>query len=171
MTVPARAFVALGSNLGDRAQHLGRALRALRATRGVGQVECSSVYETAPLGPPQPHYLNAVASLTTTLGARALLERLLAIEAAEGRERGAERNAPRTLDLDVLLFAGNRIDEVGLQVPHPRLHERAFVLVPLADLAPDLRPPGLGATVEELLEKLSPAARADVRPWSGGRTG
>jgi 2-amino-4-hydroxy-6-hydroxymethyldihydropteridine diphosphokinase len=152
---PARAFVALGSNQGDRGAHLRRALARLRATPGVGQVEPSPVYETDPVGgPPQGRFLNAVASVVTTLAPRALLERLLAIEAAEGRVRGAERNAPRPLDLDLLLHGDACLKEPGLEVPHPRLHERAFVLAPLCDLAPELRHPRLGATVRELLGRV-----------------
>jgi 2-amino-4-hydroxy-6-hydroxymethyldihydropteridine diphosphokinase len=163
-----RAYVALGSNLGDREANLRRALAALRASRGVGQVEASPVYETEPVGPPQGPYLNAVARVTTTLSARALLERLLAIEQAAGRERGTERNAPRTLDLD-LLFHGDRvIDEPGLRVPHPRLHERAFVLVPLADLAPELVHPERGETVAALLARVG---RGGVRLHEGGEGG
>jgi 2-amino-4-hydroxy-6-hydroxymethyldihydropteridine diphosphokinase len=151
---PARVFLALGSNLGDRGRHLDEAVRALRASPGVGQVEISPVYETAPVGPPQGRYLNAVASLTTTLPARALLDRLRAIERAAGRRRGSERNAPRTLDLDILFYGDECIDEDGLQVPHPRLQERAFVLTPLADLAPSLVHPRLGLSVAMLLDRV-----------------
>lgn len=158
-----RAYVALGSNLGDRAANLRRALAALRASTGIGQVEPSPVYETEPVGPPQGRYLNAVARVTTTLSARALLTRLLAIEQSAGRERGPERNAPRTLDLDLLLFGDRVIDEPGLRVPHPRLSERAFVLVPLADLAPELVHPERAETVARLLARV--ADREGVRPF------
>jgi 2-amino-4-hydroxy-6-hydroxymethyldihydropteridine diphosphokinase len=100
--------------------------------------------------PPQGPYLNGAAELVTSLGARALLDRLLAIEAAAGRRRGALRNAARPLDLDLLLFGGQRIDEPGLRVPHPRLHERAFVLEPLCEIAARLVHPVLGETIEQL---------------------
>jgi 2-amino-4-hydroxy-6-hydroxymethyldihydropteridine diphosphokinase len=158
--------VALGSNVGDREAHLRRALALLRATPGVGQVEASPVYETEPVGgPPQGPFLNAVASLVTTLAPRSLLERLLAIEAAEGRVRGPERDAPRPLDLDLLLHGEACVKEPGLEVPHPRLHERAFVLAPLRDLAPGLRHPRLDASVEELFARVRD--RGGVRRYGG----
>jgi len=148
------AFVALGSNLGAREAHLEHALAALRATDGVREVRVSSRYETAPVGPGvQGPYLNAVARLVTSLAPRALLERLLAIEAERGRERGSERNAPRTLDLDLLLYGDREIDEPGLEVPHPRMCERAFVLEPLCELAPELVPPGQPYCVEALARR------------------
>lgn len=146
--------MALGSNLGDRARHLEQAIHGLRATCGVGQVEISPVYETDPVGPPQGSYLNAVVSLTTTLQPRALLACLQAIEAAAGRERASERNAPRSLDLDLLFYGDHCLDEEGLQVPHPRLQERAFVLTPLADLAPALMHPRLRLSVSALLDRV-----------------
>jgi 2-amino-4-hydroxy-6-hydroxymethyldihydropteridine diphosphokinase len=129
------AYVALGSNLGDREAHLAHAVTALRATPGVEVEALSSVRETAPVGgPPQGAYLNAVVELRTQLTARALLERLLEIEAEAGRVRGPQRNAPRTLDLDLLLYGDEQIDEPGLVVPHPRMQQRGFVLEPLAEL-------------------------------------
>jgi len=152
MQTPKRAFIGLGANLGDREGAFARALSALRCASGVGQVECSPLYETEPEGPPQPLYLNAAASFTTTLGAREVLDLLLALERREGRERGPERNAPRPLDLDLLLYGADEIDEPGLQVPHPRLHERAFVLAPLCDLAASLQHPSLGRSVQQLLD-------------------
>lgn len=166
MTTPARrAYVALGSNLGDRDAHLARALAALDATPGVERVARSAVYETDPVGPPpQGPYLNAVVALDTTLSARALLERLLAIEAACGRTRGAGRDAPRTLDLDLLLCGDEIVDEPGLRVPHPRLHERAFVLEPLCDVAPDLVHPVLGRRVAELAARVRDPAAVRRRP-------
>jgi 2-amino-4-hydroxy-6-hydroxymethyldihydropteridine diphosphokinase len=145
------AYVALGSNLGAREQHLFSALAALRATPGIRSVAVSHLYETRPVGPgPQGCYLNAVARLETTLAPRALLERLLAIERVEGRERGPQRDLPRSLDLDLLLYGDLCVDEPGLVVPHPRLHERAFVLEPLSELAPAARHPGLGARFDLL---------------------
>ncbi len=157
-----RAYVALGSNLGDREAHLRGALAGLAATPGVALAGVSRLYETEPLGPPQGPYLNAVAALDTELEAPALLARLQELERAAGRRRSAERFAPRTLDLDLLLFGGACLDAPDLSVPHPRLHERAFVLVPLAELAPDLVHPRLGVRIAELAQRLG---RSGVRPW------
>lgn len=162
---PVVAFVGLGSNLGDRGVRLSAAVAGLRATPGILEVVLSPVYETEPVGGPpgQGPHLNAVARVRTTLSPRALLERLLALERAAGRERGPERHGPRTLDLDLLLHGEARVDEPGLVVPHPRLAERAFVLVPLRDLAPDLLHPVLGVSVAELASRVhDPSA---VRPF------
>jgi len=131
------AFVALGANLGDAAQALRGALKALNETPGIRVARASSVYRTAPVESSGPDYLNAVAEVSTTLTAPALLDALQAIEQQAGRER-PYRNAPRTLDLDLLLFGEARIDSPRLTVPHPRMWERAFVLVPLAEIAPAL---------------------------------
>ncbi len=136
-----RAFVALGSNLGDRLANLREAVVRLASTPGVGGVMVSRVYETAPVGPPQPDYLNAVAEVRTSLTARRLLEACLGIEQAMGRIRG-ERWGPRPIDLDVLTYGRMSIEEPGLVVPHPRMHERAFVMVPLLELEPDPVLPG-----------------------------
>jgi len=159
-----RAFVGLGSNLGDREAHLRRALQALRATRGIQWLEVSRIYQTDPVGPlPQGPYLNAVAEIETGLEPRALLERLLEIEAEEGRVRRGARDEARILDLDLLLFADRCIDEDALVVPHPRLHERGFVLEPLCELAPRRVHPRLGETIAELAARVrDPVA---VRPW------
>ncbi len=130
-----RAAVGLGSNLGDRAQHIATATGAL-AELGV-LVRVSSLYETAPIGgPDQGPYLNAVVVIDTELSPRELLERCLEIELEAGRER-AERWGPRTLDLDLLLYGGQRIEEDELTVPHPRMTERRFVLDPLLEAWPD----------------------------------
>lgn len=131
-----RAFVALGSNLGDRWSHLRAAAAGLPDV-----VSVSPVYETEPVGGPdgQGPYLNAVVELDTDLSPRQLLEAGRALEAAAGRER-AVRDGPRTLDVDVLLVGDLVVDDSDLVVPHPRMWERAFVLVPLHDLAPDLVP-------------------------------
>src|SRR5262245_41797673 len=151
------AYVGLGSNIGDREARLAFAVAALRASAGTRVQALSPIYETEPVGgPAQGAYLNAVAALRTELAPRALLERLLAIEALAGRERGAVRDAPRTLDLDLLLYASRVVDEPGLRVPHPRLHERAFVLVPLRDVAPALVHPVLGETIERLAARVGP---------------
>jgi len=145
------AYVGLGSNLGDRAAHVARALEALRATPGVEVGAVSPLLETEPVGgPPQGPYLNGAVELFVTLSARELLARLLAIEAAAGRVRGLERNAPRCLDLDLLFYGDARIDEPGLVVPHPRLHQRQFVLEPLCRIAPDFVHPVLRRSVASL---------------------
>ena len=160
---PPRAFVALGSNLGDREAHLRRALQALRATREIHSLQVSRIYETDPVGPPpQGPYLNAVAEIETGLEPRTLLERLLQIEAEEGRVRRGEQGEARTLDLDLLLFADRCIDEDALVVPHPRMHERGFVLEPLCELAPLWVHPRSGKTIAELAARVrNPLA---VRP-------
>lgn len=131
------AFVALGANLGDAAQALRDALKALGGTRGIRLVRSSSLYRTAPIQSTGPDYVNAVAEVSTTLTAPALLDALQAIENGAGRKR-PYRNAPRTLDLDVLLYGSARIDSPRLTVPHPRMRARAFVLVPLREIAPGL---------------------------------
>lgn len=133
-----RAFVGLGSNLDDPAAHLERALTALAAVPGVVLCKVSSIYRTPPWGETdQPDFLNAVASIDTTLAPQALLDELRRIEAAAGRRR-EHRWGPRTLDLDLLLYGETTLDTAQLQLPHPRMHERAFVLAPLAELAPEL---------------------------------
>ena len=149
------AYIGLGSNLGsrhgDRSRHLELALEALGCAGVVGRV--SSVYETDAWGVPdeQPNYLNQVAALETTLGPGALVKTMLKIEADIGRVR-TERYGARIIDLDVLLLGDVVIDEPGVQIPHPRLHERAFVLVPLSEIAPGIVHPGSGVTIGELLE-------------------
>ena len=142
-----RAYVALGSNLGDREQNLRTAVDAVGRLPGTAVTAASSVYATAPVGvdAPQPDYFNAVIAIDTDLSARELLQALQAIERDAGRVRApGVRNAPRTLDLDILLYGTRTMDEDGLHVPHPRLHERAFVLVPLAEIAPDAPVSGHG---------------------------
>jgi 2-amino-4-hydroxy-6-hydroxymethyldihydropteridine diphosphokinase len=139
VSAPARrAFVGLGSNLGDRLAHLERGAELLAV--GGDVVRASSVYETDPVGgPEQGPYLNAVVELSTTDGPRQILERCRAVERAAGRVRTV-RFGPRTLDADVLLVGDQAVDEADLVVPHPRMYERRFVLVPLAELAPELVP-------------------------------
>lgn len=158
------AYVSIGTNLGDRAGHLDFAVHALGALPTTRVAALSPIFETDPIGPPpQAAYLNAVVRLDTSLAPRALLDALLAIERAAGRERGA-RNAARTLDLDLLLYADRCVEEPGLIVPHPRLIERAFILEPLAALAPALVHPKLGASIESLAERVrDPKA---VRAWT-----
>lgn len=132
-----RAYLGLGSNLDDRLALLQRAVDALGAADDVTVVAVSPVYETDPIGPDQPDYLNAVVAVDTALSARELLVLCQSLEEAANRVR-TERWGPRTLDVDVLLVADERVDEPDLVVPHPRLHERAFVRVPLADIAPEV---------------------------------
>ena len=149
-----RAYVGLGANLGDREPTLRAAVDALAAEDGVEVVSVSVLRETEPVGVgQQPVYLNGAAELETTLTARELLDRLLAIEQRFGRIRVAGEHGPRTLDLDLLLYGDEVIDEPEPHVPHPRLHERRFVLEPLAELAPGLVVPGRG-DVESLLSGL-----------------
>ena len=149
-----RAHVGLGANLGDRERTLREAVAALGAERGVEVLGVSTLRETEPVGVgEQPPFLNGAAVLDTTLEAPELLERLLAIEQRFGRVRVPGEHGPRTLDLDLLLYGEEEIDEPGLAVPHPRLHERRFVLEPLVELDPGLVVPGRG-TVESLLRGL-----------------
>lgn len=136
-------WVGLGANLGQAEATLHAALRALAELPQTTLRRRSSLYRTAPLDAGGPDYLNAVAELHTALAPLALLDALQALELAHGRER-PYRNAPRTLDLDVLLWGDRCIQHPRLSVPHPRLHERAFVLVPLAELVPELFIPGVG---------------------------
>ena len=151
-------FIGLGSNVGDRLAALASAVAALDASNGITYARNSSVYETAAVGPAQPDYLNAVVEVRTTLRPHALLARLKAIERDLGRiER--ERWGPREIDLDLLLYGEETVSEPGLRVPHAELEQRAFVLVPLADLAPFARVPG-SRLVAELLEDVD---RHDVR--------
>ncbi|MFT3828444.1 MAG: 2-amino-4-hydroxy-6-hydroxymethyldihydropteridine diphosphokinase [Opitutaceae bacterium] len=133
------AYIGLGSNLGERAAHLRGALAALQRDGAVRVLAQSAVYETAPVGgPAQPDYLNMVVAVETELGAEALLERCLAVEAERGRVR-RERWGPRTLDLDLLSYGDVALATERLTLPHPRMAERAFVLVPLAEVASELK--------------------------------
>jgi 2-amino-4-hydroxy-6-hydroxymethyldihydropteridine diphosphokinase len=145
------AYVGLGANLGDRERTLRAAVDALAAEAGIQVVSVSTLRETEPLGVgEQPRFLNGAVELETTLTARELLDRLLAVEQRFGRVRIPGEHGPRTLDLDLLLYGDETIDEPGLTVPHPRLHERRFALDPLAELAPGLVVPGRG-DMESLL--------------------
>jgi 2-amino-4-hydroxy-6-hydroxymethyldihydropteridine diphosphokinase len=147
-----RAYLALGSNLGDRRATIAAGLDDLAARAGIDLVEVSDLVETEPVGYlDQPRFLNGVAAVDTELSARELLAVLLEVEQRFGRTRDdALPHGPRTLDLDLILYGDAEIDEPGLTVPHPRMHERAFVLAPLAEIAPGLEVPGKGQ-VETLL--------------------
>jgi len=151
------AYIGLGSNLAHPRRQIGKAMQALARLPRTRLVAASPNYVSAPLGAsgPQPDYVNAVALVDTALAPRALLERLLAIEHRQRRRRvHGVRNAPRTLDLDLLLFGRRRMEVRALAVPHPRMHERAFVLRPLADLASRAVIPGRGA-VRSLLRAVA----------------
>ncbi|MCM2333684.1 MAG: 2-amino-4-hydroxy-6-hydroxymethyldihydropteridine diphosphokinase [Anaeromyxobacteraceae bacterium] len=157
-----RAYVGVGTNLGDRWAHLALAARALAAAPRVALLRASRVLDTAPLGPPQPRFLNAALELETALTPRQLLALLQGIE-REALRRPSVRWGPRSLDLDLLLVGGLTVAERGLQVPHPGLAARRFVLQPLAELAPTLVVPGTGSTVAALLEA--------APPWDGRDAG
>ena len=149
----ANAFVGIGSKLGDREDHLRRAVELLAAEDAISVLASSQVRETEPVGPvAQGPFLNGAVQVETELAPRELLERLLAIEERLGRVR-RERFGPRTIDLDLLVYEDAVVDEPGLTLPHPLLHERRFALEPLAELAPDLEIPGRGS-VSALLSKL-----------------
>ena len=153
-----RAYVGLGGNLDDREGLIRRALVLLAARPDIEVLLVSSLRETDPVGfVDQPRFLNGAAMIETTLTAPELLDELLTIERELGRTRNGRRNGPRTIDLDLLLFGDLVVDEPGLTLPHPRLHERAFVLEPLAELDPELEVPGRG-TVSGLLAELHSAA-------------
>lgn len=149
-----RAVLSIGSNLGDRRINLQGAVDSLADTPEVWLTNVSPVYETAPVDSPEGarDYLNAIVLIDTTLSASTLLDRALAIEAAYGRERG-ERNEPRTLDVDVIVVGDRRANEESLTLPHPRAHERAFVLAPWHDIEPDANIPDQGP-IAELLAKV-----------------
>lgn len=157
------AYVGLGANLDDPRRQLQSAMVALREIPGCRNLRCSSFYLSAPVGViRQPDFINAVCRLDTTLSSRDLMRLLLDIERAHGRVRNGQPGGPRTLDLDLLLYGTERVQEPGLCLPHPRLHERAFVLAPLAELDPLGQVPGRGpftallsACAGQRIEKLS----------------
>jgi 2-amino-4-hydroxy-6-hydroxymethyldihydropteridine diphosphokinase len=149
-------FIALGSNLADRLEHLQTGIVMLKRHPEILVQARSRVFETEPFGvtSAQGAYLNAAAKLETSLSAHDLLHVMLEIELSRGRER-LERWGARTLDLDILIYGTEMISETNLEIPHPRMLERAFVLAPLADIAPDLEIPGLAFTVRQALERLN----------------
>jgi 2-amino-4-hydroxy-6-hydroxymethyldihydropteridine diphosphokinase len=149
-----RAFVGLGANLGDREATIRRAVELLADDPDIEVVARSQLCETDPVGYlDQPSFLNGAVELETTLRPRELLDRLLAVERALGRTRDGPRFGPRTIDLDLLVYGDERIERPGLEVPHPRLHERRFALEPLAELDPELVVPGHGP-VQAVLARL-----------------
>jgi 2-amino-4-hydroxy-6-hydroxymethyldihydropteridine diphosphokinase len=149
------AYIALGSNLGDRERSIWDAIDRLEASDDIGVERVSALFENPAVGGPPgaPPFLNAAARLVTALGPHALLARLLKVEAAMGRVRRAKWD-PRTIDLDLLLYGDRVIDEPELKLPHPRMHERRFVLQPLKELAPDVIHPTLGKSIAVLLDEL-----------------
>lgn len=158
-----RAYIGLGSNLGDRLRNLQRAVDLLCGSNAVTVTRSSRVYETDPLGgPPQPDYLNAVIEVDTDLSARELLRTGMGVEIDLGRVRD-ERWGPRTIDVDLLTYGDERIEEPDLEVPHPRMHERGFVLVPLGELDADPPLPG-GRRLAEL--RIDPGAVLGIRPFA-----
>jgi len=164
---PITAYIALGSNLGDREQTIESARAALDLHPRITTIRCSPLIETEPIGQPgQGAYLNGVTEIETTLSPRDLLSVLLEIERSLGRIRHEtdQRWGPRTLDLDLILYADRVIDEPGLTVPHPRMHERRFVLEPLASIAPRAVHPVLHTTAQQLLARLDLPAPTVIDP-------
>jgi 2-amino-4-hydroxy-6-hydroxymethyldihydropteridine diphosphokinase len=154
MRTPVTAYVALGANLGDPVQAVRDALIRIGELPGTALMRQSSLYRTAPIDSVGPDYINAVAEIQTCLSAPELLAHLQKLERDAGRER-PYRNAPRTLDLDLLLFGEARIESAALQIPHPRMQQRAFVLVPLAEIAPArVAPQSLAAVAEQSLARI-----------------
>ncbi len=152
------AYVGIGSNVGDRSSFVRRAVEELRASEGVKVTAVSSLYETAPVGgPPQRSFVNLAVALETDLGARDLLGTCKAIEHRLGREPSEIRWGPRVVDLDVLLYADTKISEPDLEIPHPRMRERLFVLIPLLEIAPEVTDPW-GTRFADLID----AAEGDV---------
>jgi len=155
VTRPVTAYIGVGSNLGDREATIRAAVARLGASPGIRIIQCSALIETQPVGPPQPNYLNGALEVETSLAASGLLSELLRVERELGRVRDpGMRMGPRTLDLDLLLYGDQIIDEPGLAVPHPRMPERAFVLIPLAGIAPNAVNPLCGRTVASLARDL-----------------
>ncbi len=155
--MPITCYIGLGGNLGDRQANLDQALEALQEHDRIDVQQVSSYFETDPEGGPAdaPLFLNAVAEIQTDLGPRELLQALLDIERGLGRVR-REKNDPRTIDLDLLLYGDLVVNESGLTIPHPRMHERGFVLEPMAEIAPHVVHPVVGQTMQELWDEWEP---------------
>jgi 2-amino-4-hydroxy-6-hydroxymethyldihydropteridine diphosphokinase len=164
-----RAYVGVGSNLGDRWANLALAATILHRSPRVAVLRASRVYDTAPVGPPQPRYLNAVLELETDLPPRALHAVLQLAERAAGRRRTGERWGPRPLDLDLLLYGDEIIVQRTLRVPHPELTVRRFVLAPLAELCPGAIVPGTARTVADFLARAPPDEVVSVGLYPLGR--
>jgi 2-amino-4-hydroxy-6-hydroxymethyldihydropteridine diphosphokinase len=161
------AYLSLGSNMGERAENIARAIAALRQ-RGVRVTQESSLYETEPLEiREQPWFLNCAVASETELSPERLMEVLLEIEREMGRERVVPKG-PRLIDVDILLYGEDIVREPGLEIPHPRMAERKFVLVPLAEIAGEVNHPVAMMTIAEMLE--ATADRSAVRKWPGGNT-
>jgi 2-amino-4-hydroxy-6-hydroxymethyldihydropteridine diphosphokinase len=163
------AFIGLGSNLGDRLDNLATAVAMISREPGFTLRNVSLAYESEPIGPPQPRYLNAVVHVGTLVSPRTTLQRLQAIEEQMGRIR-RERWGSREIDLDLLLYGDRLVTETGLQVPHPLLEGRAFVLVPLAEIAPEVVHRVSGLTARQLRDRLSPQQLATVVAYRPIRT-
>lgn len=157
LSVHTKAYIAIGSNLGDRERTIESALRCIGGLDSTTLERVSTIIETEPVGPDgQGPYLNGVLGVRTDLRPRELLDALMEVERAHGRDRDREQRwGARTLDLDLLIYGDEIIDEPGLSVPHPRMHERSFVLIPLCEVAPDLEIPGRKETPRALLGALS----------------
>jgi 2-amino-4-hydroxy-6-hydroxymethyldihydropteridine diphosphokinase len=163
----ARAYIGLGSNLGDSVAQVRGGMTALAQLRQTRLEACSSLYRTAPVGrQDQPDFVNAVCRVRTRLAPVALMRRLLEVEQTHGRVREGEQGGPRTLDLDLLLYEDRSCHEPGLTLPHPRLHERAFVLYPLQEIAPALVIPGRGR-IEDLLPACAGQGIERLPAWAG----
>jgi 2-amino-4-hydroxy-6-hydroxymethyldihydropteridine diphosphokinase len=151
----ARVFIGVGSNQDDRLSNVSRAIQELRAIPGVRVVQMAPIYDTEPMGgPPQPNFLNTVVELETGQVPGDLLAQLKRLEQKLGRRRSTQRWGPRVIDLDILLYDDRVVNEPQLAIPHPRMHERRFVLEPLALLAPDVVHPVLHRTITQLLAQL-----------------
>lgn len=150
-----RVYIALGSNIGNSFQHIKQAIRDIDNLEGCKVLEMAPIYKTKPVGVvDQPDFLNTVIVVETTTPAQKLLGQFLAIETSLKRER-ITRWGPRTIDIDILFYGQETIDQDDLKIPHPRLHEREFVLRPMRDLSPDLIHPAIGMTIEELYNQLA----------------
>lgn len=158
-----RVYIGIGSNVGDREANLYAAVDALRRIDLVAVRRCSAIYESAPMGPPQPHFLNAVVEIVCALPPLRLLSLLKQLEKELGRQR-RKKWGPREIDLDILFWDGQVVAEATLQVPHLELHKRRFALEPLCELAPELRHPVTGERMCDLLKKTQPQDVVKVEP-------